>query len=237
MNILLCGKEQQKDRKRMNRKMSNRNDYGHQGYKIYLLLSCGCTVCCEKVTDVNERVEFRKLKIQWIKSPTGEILFDRPNLEKLVRTKLTNEHAKNLTRAFRNYMNIEVDNRIFDILVNNFNCLFNWKIKKSPDHEYMPTRLTVVAHITSYSTIEEKEIIEQGCVFNDHIKIIYGGNDNVILTLPDFLQRLNSYINIHLLLILKQHLLRIPIFHNRFLNYFHLRMKNVKKLSYIIYFH
>ena len=185
------GKEQQKDRKRMNRKMSNRNDYGHQGYNIYLLLSCGCTINFEKVTDVNERVESRKLKIVTIKGPTGELLFNRSEVEKFVRTKLANEQIANMTRSFRNYMNIEVDNRIIDILVFKFNCSFVGKVKKEPDHEYMPKRMTIIQYTSIYGSINEKEIIEQGCEFYDQIKTLFGGQDDVSITLNDMLQLLN----------------------------------------------
>lgn len=186
------GREQQKDRKRINRRMSNRNDYGHQGYFIYLLLSCGCQIVFDKVTDVNERVEFRKLKIGSIKTQTGDLIFNRSDIEKYVRSKLEGESIKNITRAFRNYMNIEVDNRIIDILVKLYAFTFQWKVKKEPDHLYMPKRITIIQHVFQGGSIDEKDMINQGCMFYDQIKTFYGGKDNICITLNEMFQRLNS---------------------------------------------
>ena len=151
------------------RQQFNRNEYGHEGYLLYLLLSQGCFITFEKISN---SVQFKTMKI--IKVSFNEtILLDRNEIE----NQMLNESHLNREREKIQWVEITINNKIFDILENYFHLTLT---KKGPKIEQFG-KLKMENITINERVVSKKEIIEEGFHHYEWLRNTFNNQENVVV--------------------------------------------------------
>lgn len=174
--------EKSKERKRTNRVNANRNDYGNEGFLMMLLYYLGC---CISLTKLQKDGTFQKLRITEI-SYNGKKLLDREEIEEDV-SKIDIPAQANLKRDKNIITSIKTDNKLLDILRDEFELVYDEDVKKKPEKKYMPGR-RVLERIQLSQNYEKKDIVDEGVKFYDYLKE-YGKKNKMIFVSKAYVER------------------------------------------------
>ncbi|ELP92250.1 hypothetical protein EIN_118240 [Entamoeba invadens IP1] len=157
--------EDTRTRKRANRVNANRNDYGNEGFLMMIFYYLGCEITLKRTL---KEGKFQKLKIESL-TFNNVTLLDRNTVEEDIKMSklLTDDQQKK-----RRVIAITIDNMLLDLLRQYFGFTFQEVVKKKPENAWMPER-RILEHISLDREWNKLDIIEEGVVFYDNLKL-YG---------------------------------------------------------------
>ena len=171
-----------------------KKEYGHEGFVIYLLLSCGCTVTISKLyaKEASETFESSKNKLsKWAKQFKR---YDKPRVTQIQDGMDIIYNVYQLNKTIQNELNLDSEDeeemelfwktfakRRNDLFVNELVKRFGMDLKvvdeKRIQENHKLRIKTVVAMKENGIEMDEDEIIEKGIAFYDNLKEIYGDSD------------------------------------------------------------
>ena len=171
-----------------------KKEYGHEGFVIYLLLSCGCTVTISKLyaKEASETFESSKNKLsKWAKQFKR---YDKPRVTQIQDGMDIIYNVYQLNKTIQNELNLDSEDeeemelfwktfakRRNDLFVNELVKRFGMDLKvvdeKRIQENHKLRIKTVVEMKENGIEMDEDEIIEKGIAFYDNLKEIYGDSD------------------------------------------------------------
>ncbi|EMD43000.1 hypothetical protein KM1_043260 [Entamoeba histolytica HM-3:IMSS] len=182
----ILGEFKSKERKRNNRVNANRNDYGNEGFLLMILYYLGCYITLSKLQKDGKHQKLKIVEVGF----EDKILLSRKEVEDNIE-KIDFPVGTNLKRAKRIITSTNIDNGLLDIIKNFFGFQFKEEVKKKPEKDYMPER-RVIESIHLKKEWNKKEIINEGVLFYENIKLFSGKNKTIHLSIDEVTKSLHE---------------------------------------------